>query len=180
MKKILLSLSIVASSLLASGQTNLMTDSPSSFLVKGTSTMHDWESKSTSISGGAVLTTNGEIKDCKLTIPVKTLKSGKSGLDDNMYKALKEPKFKEITFVQSGFEKSGNQNFIVGKLTISGTTNTIKVPVTLSKSGNGVTMKGSYKLKMTQFGVEPPSFMFGAMTTGDDLEIVFDVVLKTN
>jgi hypothetical protein len=37
--------------------------------------------------------------------------------------------------------------------------------------------KGSKKIKMTDFNVEPPSFMFGSVKTGDEITVTFDVTL---
>lgn len=44
----------------------------------------------------------------------------------------------------------------------------------VNKDGS-ITFKGTYKLKMADYGVEPPSFMFGAMSTGDAITLDFDV-----
>jgi polyisoprenoid-binding protein YceI len=64
-----------------------------------------------------------------------------------------------------------------GKLTIAGVTRDIKMDVHSIINPDGtVTCKGSYKLNMTDYNVEPPSFMFGAMTTGDALTLNFEVI----
>ena len=41
-----------------------------------------------------------------------------------------------------------------------------------------ITCTGTYNLTMTDYGVEPPSFMFGAMKTGDALTFEYNVVYK--
>jgi len=41
-----------------------------------------------------------------------------------------------------------------------------------------ITCSGSEKLNMTDYNVKPPSFMFGAMTTGDAVTLDFNVVYK--
>jgi hypothetical protein len=34
------------------------------------------------------------------------------------------------------------------------------------------------RIKMSEYNVEPPSFMFGAMKTGDEITVKFNVTLK--
>ena len=45
-------------------------------------------------------------------------------------------------------------------------------------SDGSITFNGSKKLKMTDYGIKPPTALLGTMTTGDEVEIVFQVTLK--
>jgi filamentous hemagglutinin family protein len=45
-------------------------------------------------------------------------------------------------------------------------------------SDGSVTFSGSKKLKMTDYGIKPPTALMGTMTVGDEVEIVFSVTLK--
>jgi hypothetical protein len=40
---------------------------------------------------------------------------------------------------------------------------------------NSITIKGSRKISMQQFNVDPPTFMMGAVKTGNDVTISFDI-----
>jgi polyisoprenoid-binding protein YceI len=41
-----------------------------------------------------------------------------------------------------------------------------------------ITFNGSKKIKMTDFGISPPTALMGTMTTGDEVEVIFQVTLK--
>jgi hypothetical protein len=41
-----------------------------------------------------------------------------------------------------------------------------------------VTLKGTKLLKMTDYGVKPPSLMFGTMKVADAVTVSFDLVLN--
>ena len=41
-----------------------------------------------------------------------------------------------------------------------------------------VEISGSKKLKMTDYNIDPPTALMGTMTTGDEVEIEFRIVLK--
>jgi hypothetical protein len=41
-----------------------------------------------------------------------------------------------------------------------------------------IAINGSYKLKMTSYNVTPPSIMLGAIKTGDDITVNFNLLFK--
>jgi hypothetical protein len=51
------------------------------------------------------------------------------------------------------------------------------VDVTYEMKNGTLVCKGSKRIKMTDYKVEPPSFMFGTIKTGDEITISFDVTL---
>lgn len=150
--------------------------------VSGTSTIHDWDMVATDgIMGTAnMLLESGKltkITSLTLSFPVKSLKSGKSSMDDNAYKALLEPKNPTIKYEMTELTGiTGNTIKTKGKLTIAGDTQIVPLTVTYSVSGSTVTFTGTHPIKFTQFKVSPPSAVFNTIKTGDDLTLAF----KTN
>ena len=150
--------------------------------VSGTSTIHDWDMVATDgITGTAnMLLENGKlakITTLTLSFPVKSLKSGKSSMDSNAYKALLEPKNPNIKFEMTELTGiTGNIIKAKGKLTVAGETQIVPLTVTYSISGSSVTFTGTHPIKFTQFKVSPPSAVVNTIKTGDDLKLSF----KTN
>ncbi len=155
--------------------------------LSGTSTMHDWEMDATRAKGEAQLVFNegsdSELASLKLltfSLEVKDLKSDSKGLDKNAYKALKADTYKTISYKLSSSkqtpEKGGYLLTTKGKLTVAGVTKNIAMNMHLTvNENNSIICKGSYQLNMTDYNVEPPSFMFGAMSTGDATTLSFEV-----
>lgn len=147
--------------------------------VSGTSTIHDWDMVATDgITGTAnMLLENGKltkISTLTLTFPVKSLKSGKSSMDSNAYKALLEPKNPNIKFEMTELVGiTGNTIKTKGKLTIAGDTQIVPITVSYKVSGSTVTFTGTHPIKFTQFKVSPPSAVFNTIKTGDDLTLAF-------
>ncbi|HSP11091.1 MAG TPA: YceI family protein [Salegentibacter sp.] len=158
--------------------------SSSDIKVEGTSNIHDWEINAEQKSGSTVLETEeGKItavKSIQVTIPAEGLKSGKGGMDKNTYKALDTDKHKNIEFSLNevkDFKDAGNGTCTVkgvGTLKIAGTSKQIPVDFTVKLSGNTVTITGEKTLNMTDFNVDPPTAMFGTITTGDEVTIKFN------
>jgi polyisoprenoid-binding protein YceI len=160
-----------------------------SLVIKGTSNLHDWEETGKEVRGNGTFTTEaGELKAINslwVEVPVKSIKSTKGSVMDNKtYDALKADKHPNITYKLdkvSGLTKKGSSYDInaSGTLTIAGTAKKTDLYVQGKVGGDGsLTFNGSKKLKMTDFGIKPPTALMGTMTVGDEVEIVFSVTLK--
>lgn len=138
-------------------------------LVEGTSNIHDWEMTSEK-AVGTVQSSNGTISEISIEIPVKSLESGKGGMDKNAYKALNEDDYPTIKF--SSTEVSSSK--IKGHLIINGKSKTVSIPVSTKKSGQNIEISGKYKINMTHYGVEPPTALMGTIKTGEEVTINFN------
>lgn len=156
----------------------------------GTSTLHDWEMNAKSTTGEAqfIFKSGSEtdlvaIKSLSFVLLVKDLKSDNEGLNKNAYDALKTKEHKEIRYqlISStlSIEKEGYLIKSKGNLTIAGVTKEITMNVLCVMNDDGtIASKGLYQLNMTDYLVNPPSFMWGAMKTGNALTLEFNVVYE--
>ncbi|MEX2567825.1 MAG: YceI family protein [Cyclobacteriaceae bacterium] len=144
-------------------------------VVSGTSSLHDWEMVSNSARGSALLTlSNGKITrmdSAKISMEVKTLKSGKGGMDNNAYKALDADKNPSITFTLKEASKQGNRWMASGNLEMAGTTKAVRFKIQTAMEGSKVKISGKTNFKLTDFGVEPPTAVFGTIKTGDEVSL---------
>ena len=157
-------------------------------VLQGTSTLHDWHMDAKNASGQAqfILKPGSKneltsIKSLTFSVQVKDLKSDSKGLDKNAYKALKADQYKDIryTLTSATVSPEGNGYLVKsqGKLTIAGVTKDISLDVNCVLNSDGtITCNGTYKLNMTDYNVVPPTFMFGAMSTGDSVKLIFAAV----
>ena len=165
-------------------------DSDFSMIIKGTSNVHDWQSEVESLSGNVdVSVTDGvlQIASCDLTIPVRSIKSEKGSImDKKTYKAMKESEHPNVKFSLTAFEAVdlSMKNFsskLSGDLRIAGVTNRIEMTVKGNyMSDTSIELSGSKDLKMTDFGIDPPVALLGAMKTGNDISIEFQIKLMAD
>lgn len=170
------------------GQTNYKLTSVQKLEVAGTSTLHDWTMPTETAEGTATIdadnnTLNG-VSQLTVTIKAETLKSGKSGMDDNAYKALKTKKYPEITFnlkqVKSITKKSDHYLVdAVGTFTIAGESRTVSVQAKAYLTTSTIKFTGSKDLKLTDFNIDPPTALLGTVKTGDDITINYNLIFKT-
>ena len=85
-------------------------------------------------------------------------------------------KFPNVTFVSTAVNIEGNDFTAMGTLTFHGISQPIALKGNLSKEGNKLVFTGEFKLKMTQFKVDPPSLM--GISTDDDFKLNFKVAYQ--
>ena len=164
---------------LASGKDNTIK-------VLGTSNVHDWTmtAKDVESSGLFKFNNSNELIDLtllKFTVVAKSLKSEKSSMDTRTYKSIKADQFPKITYQLTSATVTivqANKYSIqtTGILTIAGKTQTIAMKVmALVNADRSISIHGTEKLMLTDYGIEPPSFMLGAMKVGNDLVIQFNL-----
>ncbi|GGE02248.1 hypothetical protein GCM10010831_00080 [Psychroflexus salis] len=151
-------------------------------LIEGTSNIHDWEMEVEEADGFIEMKMENDklnISNISLTIPIKSMKSGKGKMDSNTYEALKEEKNPNITFSfleATQLEKTGNFTYtanLKGNLSIAGNTQVVSIPVEIDN--NQTSLVANYTITMTDFGVDPPTAMFGTIKTGDAVNINFNL-----
>ncbi|MBS1663392.1 MAG: YceI family protein [Bacteroidetes bacterium] len=183
--KIALLLGGLSLSLLASAQVHY-TGNEISLLVNGTSTLHDWNMKSAKADATAVFDFNAagaitNIQQLTFSMQANALKSEHSSMDNNAYKALKTPTITyTLTSVTVTPGAAGASTVkCLGKLTIAGTTKDAELVAQCKPNAdNTVTVTGTRSISMKDFNIAPPTFMLGAVKTGNDVTINFTMQLK--
>lgn len=157
-------------------------DLVSSILIKGTSSLHDWVSVAEKTVANLSVSSLDDIGIETLTVDVDvySIKSGKKVMDKLTYKALKAEEHPIIRFVfKQGEVISENKQKIkiklIGDLSVAGVTKTVAVNTFINKLGKEISLKGSHQLKMTDFGIKPPTALLGTIKTGDEITIDFSL-----
>lgn len=123
----------------------------------------------------------GQVSRVELTIPVARIASGDGTLDRHLRAALKAETFPTIRFVaddiRGDLRSSPSRLTLAGRLEIAGVARPVAVvahAVAASGAG-GLRISGQQELFMTQFGIKPPTLMFGALKVADRVRVRFDV-----
>ena len=114
-------------------------------------------------------------------MPVHELTSGKSGMDVKAYDALKAKDGGTIAFTAtaSTITPGTGDAFQVksdGNLTIAGVTKAIVLLAACEVKADGmVSCTGTDVLRMSDYKIRPPTYMLGAIRTGNRLTIAFSM-----
>ncbi len=160
--------------------------------IAGDSTLHKYELGAKSLKGSAAVPSTtagllkaleaGKVKEMSLVVPVTSLKSKESGLDDNAYKALKATDNPNITFTLKSEKVTGGVMTAKGDLTIAGVTQAVTLKPQVEVKDGFVHLTGVQKLKMTDYQITPPSvsLVVTSITCSDEIEIHYDVTFANS
>jgi polyisoprenoid-binding protein YceI len=195
MRKTLLTVSALMTAAATAGaqganSVRLRLDPTSEVTIEGTSSLHDWHCKTNKLNA-YVDVDPGYAKDLtkvarpivavKVNIVVKTLTCGNQQMDRNMYGTLKADQNELIKYTLSGYDilkgSASPTSFsakTTGTLTIAGQTKTVDMNISAEREENGKAVaQGKQTLLLTDFGIKPPSFMFGTLTVGNEIKVKF-------
>lgn len=127
----------------------------------------------------------GGLRSLRLSVAVADLKSGESGLDKNMRKALKQDQAPVIRFTLADYqtESAKDDGLVVkvrGRLAIGGVEKDAVVTGECRFGPDGLEVTGTDDILMSDFGVKPPTLMFGAIKTADKVAVHFTLKLKAS
>lgn len=171
-------------SLQAWGQQSFVISPHQYFKIEGTSTLHDWVMESAQAEGKAkVKLENGKItgiNSLSVALPVTSLKSGKNAMDKNAYAALLSEKVPEIHLELAEIKAITDQSVKAEiKLSIAGNTRILDWDVEYFLAEEGILFSSLQKFKFSDFQLNPPKAMFGAISTGDNLTLSFETIFES-
>lgn len=163
----------------------LLTASPSSEVVlDGSSNIAAWRCRGTAID--AVMTVAAsdldEVIDLDLNIPIAAFRCGNRVMESDMREALKADRHPSVTFsFRELLERNAESGYavIAGDLTLAGVTRRIDLIISAQRlSRASYRVRAELPLRMTDFGVTPPSALFGAIRARNSLTVRFDLILN--
>lgn len=159
--------------------------------VDGTSTVRSYRCSTSAVEGSADAERAGSLADLAdgvgrvdVSVRVASLDCRNETMNGHMRNALKAREHPVIRFqapsvavTARGAEGTART---AGTLTIAGAERPVTLDATVAEeaSGGGIRVRGSTQLRMTEFGVRPPSLMLGTMRVHDPVTVHFDLVLK--
>lgn len=159
--------------------------------IAGKSNVHDWtmtaQNPVCDANFGAISGESGVPKNLtalNFSVKAKSLKSESESMNNRTYKAIKADAYPEIDFKlrEATVVPLQKNKFAVnatGTLTIAGVSKVITLQVSGEvRADNTILCTGQEKIKLTDYGIQPPSFMLGAMKVGNDLTISFVLNFK--
>ncbi len=161
---------------------------PGYVLIKGTSTLHNWKIRSHGLSGTVNFLKSSKghatgfiLKNIHLSIAVISLKgSDGSGMDATIDRKLISGRFPQITYVLQKASLSHKPHTglpwsvwsATGMLIAAGHPKQIHLQLKVMTAHNGtIAIETRTVLKMTDFGISPPTAMLGAIRSGNKIHI---------
>ncbi len=184
--------------------------------LKGTATIGGWSCKSKQVSGKLIVPADPAVLTAlfhqirtasphdplilrlpvrkpvigKLSIPVKSLDGNSSGMDHDMWRALKAGTHPAICysflriiraklFWSRNFRQPGLKLRVLGKLTLAGVSRALPTEMYVRRIAAGIySIQATSTVMMRDFGVTPPSAFFGLIRGHNRVRVIFDLYLS--
>lgn len=160
--------------------------------LEGTSTVQRFECRAPRFdadvqarpdAAAAVLKGGKAVETVTVTVAAAALDCGNATMNEHMLKAVRAKEHPTIEFRLTSYEltpaQAGTGIRMNGRLTLGGTERpiTLRAEATGSADG-GLRVVGVHDVRMTEFGLKPPSLMMGTMKVGDVVKVRYDLHLK--
>lgn len=187
-------LALLASTARAQETSRVAVAAESKLWIEGTSNLHGWACRTQELDATVELDAAAAallsvappkaLKRVQVKVPVKSLKCGHGAMDNNLYKALNADATPEISYIMATFEAVAGETKdsfslkTVGTLTVAGKERSISMEIVATRLADGtVKATGMVPIKMTDFGIKPPTAIFGRLKTGDDIKVNFELTV---
>ena len=172
----------------------------SALWLNGTSNVHDFEGRTSTlivrVSGDstqhapstpaeleAYLRSTG-VRSLEVEVPTNSLRSGKAGLDKNMWSDLEADKHPAIQFHLAHYSVAPRENpgdtlvvHMDGVLKIAGHERPVMLTARGVRGDNGIWFEGTYGLLMTDFGIKPRTMMLGTLRVRNAITVHYRLLL---
>jgi polyisoprenoid-binding protein YceI len=187
-------LSLLATAVRAQETARVAVSADSKLWIDGTSNLHGWTCRAEKLEAAIDLDAVAAsqlgtappkaLKRVEVKVPVRALKCGHGAMDDNLYKALNADAAPNVSYILATFEPAPGEAkdsftlHTVGTLTIAGKENKLEMDVVATRLADGtVKATGTVPIKMTDFGIKPPTAIFGRLKTGDEVKVSFELAV---
>jgi len=152
--------------------------SESKLFITGTSNVHDWkiEIKEFSVSGEI---SEKRISNLNVKINAFSFRSGQSIMDDKTVVAIKAKEYPSIFFKSSKLKFEEGNYSGSGIIEMIGRQKEVKFIVSQADTNKSkIKLFGEVDLLMSDFGIQPPTAMFGRLETNDQITVHFDILIN--
>ena len=187
-------IAMVTAAARAQSTAELAVGSESRVWIEGSSNIHSWSCSATAVDATIAVEVAFKedpdfpryLRTVRVKVPVTALKCGRDQMDKSLRRALKADDTTRSPYITAIFEAvrdgSDTTNALtvntIGTLEIAGHENRVKMDVGTTRLANGtIEARGEVPILMSDFGVKPPTALFGALRASDRVIVKFALTL---
>lgn len=148
--------------------------------IEGTTNVDAFACEAATVQG---IGTFDGIAAAEVAVPVAALDCGKRRMNEDLYAALRAEAHPEIRFRLTGvvleapMEGADYRLRVSGRLALAGAERSVSLPVQARRRTDGTyRASGALAIRMTDFGIDPPTAVLGLVRAHDRITVRFDLV----
>jgi polyisoprenoid-binding protein YceI len=120
----------------------------------------------------------GTLNAFDVVVRAATLSSGNPALDDDLRQALKVKEHPDIVFRLSKLEAGPGESLnAIGTIRVAGVLREVVLLMTAERRDSRLFVRGKTTLLMTDFGIQPPSGLYGTIKADPKVTVKFEAAL---
>jgi polyisoprenoid-binding protein YceI len=149
-------------------------------VIEGRSTVNSFECRAAAVDGEG--TFDGRRAGARLLVPVDSIDCGSRRMNRDFHEAMEASEHPEIRFELTDARTvtgsdDGDRIAAEGTLTIAGRSRIVEISATARSAAHGnYRVLGRKELRMTDFGIDPPTALAGLIRAHDRIVIRFDLL----
>jgi len=156
----------------------------SRIIITGTSNLHDWEEKVEQFDVALVMKFEKNeilgIDHVHFNCKSGSISSDNSIMTNKTMDALRTDKYPEIIFTMVSIDKLASVNgkfsgVLTGDLTLAGVTKRISIAFSGHYENHRIKITATKDINISDFKIKPPTAMMGALKTGENVVISFQL-----
>ncbi len=167
---------------LATAQVRYAVDAASRFWIEGSATTGPFTCETDAVAGSGHTTASPPSTEVALSVPVATFDCGNRRMNADLQEAMKMDEHPLIQYALDSVRTVAGADTLyrlqaTGVLTIAGVARPISVALEGQELADGqVQATGRVPLKMTDFGITPPTALLGLVRVRDDIHVRFHLL----
>ena len=187
-------IALAATGTRAQSTAELAVGSESRVWIEGSSNIHSWSCSATAVDATIAVEVAFKedpdfpryLKEVRVKVPVTALSCGHDQMDKSMRRALKVEDTTRSPYITARFEavRDGSDSTkaltvnTVGALEIAGHENTVRMDVGTTRLSDGtIEARGEVPILMSDYGIKPPTALFGALRASNRVVVKFALKL---
>lgn len=159
--------------------------------IYGSSNVRDWTMDVLEIDGEiSVQPASGDelptVERAFVEVPIDSILSGRDSQNEKAHKALHKNAQPSIYFRSETVNVTADSDSTFGvtaqgEMIIAGERRTVNVQAEGTRLANGAyRFQGEHEMLMTDFNIDPPTALLGALRVADEVRIAFDITIVPN
>ncbi len=147
--------------------------------IEGSSNVHDWSCRAEAFEATVEVDDRSTIRRVGVRLNAHDLKCGNRKMEHDLYTTLRAADPLNPSLIVAEFQPvPGSSNTTQGNVAVVGVERSVTIQITTERLPDG-TMKaaGAIPLRMTDFGITPPTGLFGLIRSRNEITVKFDLVV---
>jgi polyisoprenoid-binding protein YceI len=150
--------------------------------IDGSSNVHDWSCRAAAFDASVDVADRNVIRRVTVRLNARDLKCGNRKMEHDLYATLRANDPAKPSYIVADFQPvPGSSNTTQGNVAVVGVERSVTIQIVTERlPEGGMKASGAIPLLMTDFGITPPTGLFGLIRSRNEITVRFELMVSAN